>query len=48
MQYRIFTDGITVGRCGVRNGSMVYDLALTETGFDGEEGVDWECVYSIN
>lgn len=43
-QYRQFEDPVTGTkyREGVRNGKFVIDKALTDTGFDGDEGVDWE------
>lgn len=44
VQYRQFEDPVTGTkyREGVRNGKFVIDKALTATGFDGEEGTDWE------
>jgi|APHig6443717497_1056834.scaffolds.fasta_scaffold214209_4 hypothetical protein len=41
-QYGIYDDGVTKVRDGVRDGRYVIDKALTPTGFDGTEGVDWE------
>lgn len=41
-QYRIYTDGANKFRVGVRDGGFVMDKALTETGFNGTENVDWE------
>ena len=41
-QYFYFTDGTNTVRRGVRDGYDVYDVALTTTGFDGTEGVDWK------
>lgn len=41
-QYFYYSDGTNEVRRGVRNGYDVYDVALTETGFDGTKGVDWE------
>ena len=41
-QYDIRVDGNDVIRTGNRGGKFVVDLALTELGFDGVEGVDWE------
>lgn len=41
-QYRYYTDGVSTFRDGVRNLAYVIDKALTPTGFNGTEGVDWE------
>jgi len=41
-QYRYYSDNISIFRDGVRDGAYVIDKALTLTGFDGIEGVDWE------
>ena len=43
-QYREYEDPVTgdIYRDGVRDGKWVLDKALTETGFDGTEDVDWE------
>lgn len=41
MQYRIYTDGTTTFRDGVRDGKYVIDKTLTSTGFDGIEDTDW-------
>lgn len=41
-QYFYYNDGTDEVRRGIRNGYDVYDVALTSTGFDGTEGVDWE------
>ena len=41
-QYFYYDDGTNEVRRGVRNGYDVYDVALTATGFDGTEGIDWE------
>lgn len=41
-QYTIQVDGDKVIRTGNRDGKWIMDLALTELGFEGVEGVDWE------
>lgn len=41
-QYFYYNDGTNEVRRGVRNGYDVYDVALTETGFDGTEDIDWK------
>ena len=46
IQYRMFTDGTTTFRQGIRNGAFVLDKTLTATGFDGTEDADWENVES--
>ena len=48
-QYRIYTDPVTgdIYRDGVRDGKFVVDKALTATGFDGTEGVDWENIQEV-
>ncbi len=46
-QYEEYTDGVNTVRQGVRDGAFVQDIALTETGFSGEEGIDWENVRSF-
>lgn len=43
-QYRVFTDGVTTFREGVRSTYFVLDQTRTATGFAGVEGVDWDCV----
>lgn len=40
--------GITLWRKGVRNGYWVLDKALTLTGFNGIEDIDWENVRSVS
>ena len=48
-QYREYVDPVTddVYRDGVRDGKFVVDKALTATGFDGTEDVDWENITEI-
>ncbi len=47
-EYVYYDDGITYWRKGVRNGHFVLDVSFTdETGFEGTEDVDWECVREI-
>ncbi len=46
-QYRVYTDGVSTYRDGVRDGAYVIDKAITSTGFGGIENVDWENVRSI-
>ena len=48
-QYREYKDPITddIYRDGVRDGKFVVDKALTATGFDGIEGIDWENISEI-
>jgi hypothetical protein len=42
-QYRIFTDENGLQwRKGIRDGFIVLDIALTATGFNGTEDLDWE------
>jgi len=41
-QYFYYNDGTNEVRRGVRNGYDVYDVALTDTGFDGIEDTDWK------
>ena len=41
-QYFYYDDGTNEVRRGVRDGHDVYDVALTETGFDGTQGIDWK------
>lgn len=41
-RYFIYDDGTNQVRRGVRGGYDVYDVALTATGFDGTEGIDWK------
>lgn len=48
IQYLLYTDGVTLIRKGVRNYSFVVDIALTGTGFNGTEGVDWENIQIVN
>ena len=49
-QYQIYSDGTTTMRDGIRESDgttqYVIDVALTETGFDGDEGTDWENIES--
>jgi hypothetical protein len=45
--YIEYTDGTAIYRKGVRTGAFVIDKALTATGFNGIEGVDWENIYNI-
>ena len=41
-QYFYYDDGTNEVRRGVRDGHDIYDVALTETGFDGIENTDWK------
>lgn len=47
-QYQIYTDGTTTMRDGIRENDgqaqYVIDVAVTATGFDGEEDTDWTCL----
>ena len=36
-----YTDGLVIWRKAVRDGGFALDKAITETGFDGDEDVDW-------
>ena len=39
--FRYLSDGSTSIRKGIRDNAFVVDKALTSTGFDGTEEVDW-------
>jgi hypothetical protein len=41
-QYRILTDTTSTFRIGVRDTGFVIDQTITETGFSGDENIDWE------
>ena len=41
-QYFYYDDGTNEVRRGVRDGHDIYDVALTETGFNGIENTDWK------
>lgn len=41
-------NGVTGYRHLVRAGAYVIDHVLTETGFSGTEGIDWEEIININ
>lgn len=43
-QYLIFIHGGVSFRSGNRDGYHVLDQAMTVTGFDGTEGIDWSTV----
>jgi hypothetical protein len=45
-QYVVYTDGSVKYRDGVRAGKYVIDKALTVTGFEGIENIDWENIYT--
>lgn len=46
-QYRIYTDGVTQMRIGVRSLAFVIDIALTATAFAGSENTDWKNIMSF-
>ena len=46
-QYVYYTDGVTLIRKGVRDSAFVVDIALTPTGFSGDEDTDWICIRTI-
>jgi len=41
-QYFYYTDGTNEVRRGVRDGYDVFDIALTDLGFNGIENTDWK------
>ena len=45
--YVELTDGTTTIRKGVRDGKFVIDIALTVTGFEGIEDIDWENIKTV-
>lgn len=47
-QYTEYTDGEEIWRKGARSGEMVIDKALTATGFDGIENIDWVNKWSVS
>ena len=44
---QIFTDGINIFRVQVRNGALMFDEAMTPTGFEGDENTDWKKLYEM-
>jgi len=47
IQYIYYDDGTEYWRKGVRGGAYVIDHALTLGGFEGDENINWENVWSI-
>lgn len=47
-QYGTYTDGTYIYRDGVRDTEYVIDVALTATGFSGDEYTDWKNLKKIN
>jgi len=46
-QYEEYRDGSSIWRLGVRDAYVCWDVELDATGFDGVEGVNWECAFKI-
>jgi len=46
-QYTEYSDGSSIWRLGVRDAYVCWDVELDATGFEGVEGVNWECVLKI-
>jgi hypothetical protein len=46
LRYVYHDDGTNQFRTGIRSGAFVLDQAISATGFDGTEGVDWDNIKS--